>query len=128
MLLDNLFYISSQGVPDDGEKGGEIATCYAVCLNANHSIYEAHFPGNPITPGACIVQMCVEILSHYTGKELSLASLVNAKFLRPICPVTEKKYSIYITSKLEDVEYSANFTIRDADEVCARMKLICRKN
>lgn len=126
MLLDKLFYISNQGAPIDGEMGGENAV-YVICLNSNHSIYAAHFPGNPITPGACIVQMCVEILSHHAGKKLILSSLANAKFLKPLNPEQEKEYAISVACKQEE-GYSANFTIKDADGVCARMKLICRKN
>lgn len=127
MLLDNLFYISNQGAPVEGEKGGESAV-YAVSLNAGNSIFEAHFPGNPITPGACIVQMCVEILSHHTGNELSLSNLLNTKFLKPLCPVLEQEYAISVACKQEGVGYGANITIMDADGVYARMKIICRKN
>ena len=29
-------------------------------LNPDHPIYHAHFPGNPITPGVCIVQIVGE--------------------------------------------------------------------
>lgn len=127
MLLDNLFHISNQGAPVEGEKGGENAV-YAVSLNASNSIYEAHFPGNPITPGACIVQMCVEILSHHTGNEVLLSNLLNTKFLKPLCPVLEKEYAISVACKHEEGGYSANFIIKDADGVYARMKLICKKN
>lgn len=126
MLQDRLFYISSQGVPEEGEKGTENAV-YTVCLNPDHSVYAAHFPGNPITPGACLVQMCVEILSHHTGRELVLSGLTGVKFLHPLRPVPEKEIFVGIAGKREERGYSANLTIKDAETVFARMKLICRK-
>lgn len=59
-----------------------------VRLNAGHYIYGAHFPGNPITPGVCIVQMVGELLSNRVGRPLKLSKIVNLKFVAPISPVT----------------------------------------
>ncbi len=34
---------------------------YQIELNPEHYIYKAHFPGNPITPGVCIIKMITEV-------------------------------------------------------------------
>ena len=36
---------------------------FNVILNPDHLIYKAHFPGQPVTPGVCILQMIRELLS-----------------------------------------------------------------
>lgn len=46
---------------------------YAIELIPSCVIYAAHFPGEPITPGVCIVQM---------GKELHVLHLRNHQFTR----------------------------------------------
>lgn len=79
VLLDELYTISSRTLADGG---GE----FAVHLNADHFIYQAHFPGEPITPGVCILQMCVELLSEYVGRKLTLQCAKNVKYLKIIVP------------------------------------------
>lgn len=79
MLRDSFFKLG-------GIVRGEESVVVNVTLNRSHSIYSAHFPGHPITPGVCIVRMAVEILSLLEGRELSLKGARNIKFLVPIDP------------------------------------------
>ena len=58
-----------------------------IALNVNHPIYHAHFPGNPITPGVCMVQMVVELLEASLQRHLALSRIVNLKFISTISPV-----------------------------------------
>lgn len=76
ILKDSMFTVTG-GTPDK----------VMVKLNADHTIYRAHFPGNPITPGVCIVQMIGELLGDRCGRRLSLTQIVNLKFVAPISPV-----------------------------------------
>ncbi|MBR0037216.1 MAG: hypothetical protein IJP70_06200 [Bacteroidales bacterium] len=71
-------------VTDRQEGNGE--WLYRVRMNAEHPIYQAHFPGYPITPGAMLMQMALELinLSEDTAQELTNAR--NVKFLKPHQP------------------------------------------
>ena len=61
-----------------------------VRLNPEHPIYQAHFPGNPITPGVCIVQMIGELLEEPQGEgTLQLKKIANLKFVAPISPLID---------------------------------------
>ena len=44
-----------------------------IKLHPEHVIYDAHFPGQPITPGVCLVQMIGEILQENMAKLHELA-------------------------------------------------------
>lgn len=79
VLLDNLFSVTSRTLTDGGEE-------FRVHLNADHFIYRAHFPGEPITPGVCILQMCLELLSVHVGRPLVLSCAKNVKYLKIIVP------------------------------------------
>lgn len=57
-----------------------------VRLNAGHEIYRAHFPGSPITPGVCLIQMAVEICATLEGKEFIVREVRDAKFFSPAVP------------------------------------------
>lgn len=64
MFLNNLYRIVDKVVY------GEEARV-TILLNRDSVIYKAHFPGNPITPGACIVEMGREIASLILERTLS---------------------------------------------------------
>ncbi|MDR1406507.1 MAG: glycosyltransferase [Tannerella sp.] len=59
---------------------------YTVVLHKSHFIYRAHFPGNPITPGVCIIQLCKELMECRLEQPLFLRKALNVKFLSVINP------------------------------------------
>ena len=67
---------------------------YEIRLNPSHPIYQAHFPGEPITPGVCIIQIAKELLEHsFCGCShlqqccYELQTVKNVKYLSPISPI-----------------------------------------
>lgn len=84
ILQDNLFTIVSQ----QQEEGN---AAFQVRLNPEWPIYKAHFPGHPITPGVCIVQMIQELLQVLVHRELCLRQAKNVKYVAIVSPeeVTE---------------------------------------
>ena len=55
-------------------------------------IYQAHFPGNPITPGACIIQIAQELYEQLCGHSVEILEVKNAKFLKTITPSPDNRY------------------------------------
>ena len=84
ILQDNLFTIISQ----QAEEG---IAAFQVRLNPEWPIYKAHFPGHPITPGVCIVQMIQELLQILEHRALCLRQAKNVKYVAIVSPeeVTE---------------------------------------
>ena len=79
ILQDNLYTILSQQ-----EEEGHPA--FRVRIHPEWPIYKAHFPGHPITPGVCIVQMVQELLQTFLHRELCLRKAKNVKYLAIISP------------------------------------------
>ncbi len=65
-------------------EGGLSAT---IEMDASNGIFEGHFPGNPIVPGVCTVQMIKELLEHKLGHPLRMTHASNIKYLGFISPV-----------------------------------------
>lgn len=59
---------------------------FTIRLNPEHKIYRAHFPGDPITPGVCIIQIGLELLGLALGCGLELCRVKNVKFLSILRP------------------------------------------
>lgn len=58
-----------------------------VELNRDHDIFKGHFPGNPILPGVCTIQILKELLQIQLGKNLNLAKAGTIKYMSFIDPV-----------------------------------------
>lgn len=57
-----------------------------IALNPAHDIFKGHFPGQPVVPGVCMMQIVKEVLENHLGKKLQLAKADNIKFLSFIDP------------------------------------------
>ena len=55
-------------------------------LNPGHLIYRGHFPGNPVVPGVCQIQMVKELVEKSVNRRLRLTFSDNIKFLSMINP------------------------------------------
>ena len=79
VLKDSLYSIQKK-------QQQESAVCYDLALHADHFIYQAHFPGEPITPGVCVIQMAKELLEDHLQRPLAVSTVKNVKFLNVISP------------------------------------------
>lgn len=57
-----------------------------IFVNQNHDIFKGHFPGNPIMPGVCMMQIIKELTEQITKSTLILKTLTNVKFMALINP------------------------------------------
>lgn len=81
---------------------------FVVELNPESEIYKAHFPGQPITPGACILQIVDDMFHNMPEtKGLQLAEIVNLKFLSPIDPRVSTRVDVKMTYNQETCQVKA---------------------
>jgi 3-hydroxyacyl-[acyl-carrier-protein] dehydratase len=83
---------------------------YILSLNKEHPIYKAHFPGNPIMPGVCIIQLCKELMEQQTGETLFLQKIHNVKFLSVIDPRVVDAIQVSF-SKISVLEEGYKFSV-----------------
>ena len=119
MTLKNDFYSITQAQhTDNGVK-------YTVHLNANHFIYEAHFPGNPITPGVCITQIVKELTEELVQKPLFLKVVKNIKFTQIINPLQYSEVIFSISTPREDENgYKVSASVECGSETFAKLSLM----
>lgn len=94
MLLNKLYKIVSFGLSEAGDK-----ISAQIFLNKEDPVFEGHFPGNPILPGVCTVQIVRELLEHALGKKLMLIRAGNIKYLGFISPVTTPEIQLELVVK-----------------------------
>lgn len=77
-----------------------------IFLNKDHDIFKGHFPGNPVTPGVCMIQIVKELTEEFTGSSLFLKTASNVKFMAIINPfeTPDLKIQLDITENEGDVK------------------------
>ena len=55
-----------------------------LIINATHKIFNGHFPGQPVVPGVCMLQMVKEIMEQVIEKKTDLIKSSEIKFLAVI--------------------------------------------
>jgi 3-hydroxymyristoyl/3-hydroxydecanoyl-(acyl carrier protein) dehydratase len=120
MILNNHFYtVEEQRQTDNG-------WICRLSLNASHPIYQAHFPGHPVTPGVCIIQLAKEIASLCYAKPFFLCGVKNAKFLRVINPLEQTQVFVHLLSCKTDEQgkFVVSMAIRDDASLFSSLTLI----
>jgi 3-hydroxyacyl-[acyl-carrier-protein] dehydratase len=64
--------------------------------NASHAIFAGHFPGNPVVPGVCMLQLVQEIMEDALQKKLLLRESGQIKFLQFINPRNHPQVQLQI--------------------------------
>ncbi len=95
MLIEGLYIIKEL-------KNTDSAITAKITLNANHEIFEGHFPDNPIMPGVCMMQIIKELIEEVLLKELFLQTSTNIKFMAKINPETHPDLLLNISYNEED--------------------------
>ena len=120
LFRNNLYFIDAAQRTEDG-------AVYTLRLNPDHVIYQAHFPGEPITPGVCILQIGQELLSDAVEAPLEMDGAKNVKFLSVLrpdgTPVTVQVRKIEIESET----VKAQIEFKSVDTPVAKISLSCRK-
>lgn len=57
-----------------------------IQLHKEHPIFEGHFPGNPVTPGVCMIQIIKEVVEEHLQLKLFIQRISNVKFTALINP------------------------------------------
>ena len=53
---------------------------------ADHPAFPGHFPGDPVVPGALLLDRALALISAARGHSYEALSVCQAKFLRPVRP------------------------------------------
>ena len=93
MLKDIFFHIAGQ-VPVEQDLSSAIKTGYIVDLDSGHPVYNGHFPGNPVVPGACQIEMIRELLGVYMKHDVRFVKADNVKYLSMINPLENNRLEI----------------------------------
>lgn len=115
-MLLNDFYTITEFNPAEGTVEAQLE------INAGHRIFEGHFPGQPVTPGVCMMQMIKEIAEKTVNQKLQLKKAGDLKFLAIIDPSQNNKVSAKLAYTESDGLLNVSATIFKEDLVHFKFK------
>jgi 3-hydroxyacyl-[acyl-carrier-protein] dehydratase len=77
-------------------------------LNPEHEIFKGHFPGQPVVPGVCMLQMVKELMETVVDKAMMLSKGNELKFLAVIDP---RQYNLINAEVNYTIEAGSAFNI-----------------
>ena len=106
MLQGDFFHITTLQTVDNTVK-------VLLEINPAHAIFEGHFPGQPVVPGVCLMQMVKEIAEKVLGKETRLVKADQVKFL-----------ALLIPAENQPLQMELNFRARENRETGVDARLV----
>jgi 3-hydroxyacyl-[acyl-carrier-protein] dehydratase len=97
---------------------------FSIQFNPSHPVYQAHFPGNPVTPGVCIIQMVGELAMEHLKCKLFLRKVSKVRFLNVIQPVENEEINLTLSVSGEGQMYQVAATVFSGEHVFSRLSLI----
>jgi 3-hydroxyacyl-[acyl-carrier-protein] dehydratase len=98
MLLKDFYKVISL------EQAGENKHLVQIHINAEHEVFKGHFPGNPIMPGVCMMQIIKELTEQISESSLFMQSLSNVKFMALINPFNTPELRLELDISMEDAD------------------------
>lgn len=105
---------------EKAENGKFIAT---INLNKEHEIFKGHFPGNPVTPGVCMMQIVKELSEEFTGLKLFLKTASNVKFMAIINPFETPELKLQLDITQNEGEVKVKNTTSFGETIALKMSV-----
>ena len=100
MLLNDFYRIIEEKKSEEDITDGTLKhQFYKLKLNGSHPVFEGHFPGNPVVPGVCQIEMIRELVGRVSGIDFKLSDADNIKFLAMISPALYPEVSMNLDVK-----------------------------
>ncbi len=88
----------------------------------DHPVYGGHFPGRPVVPGACMLEIVKELMERGLGHAVTLREAGNIKFPSALLPSGTDAVSFTIDRVATEQGWRATATVRSGDRLNASFK------
>jgi 3-hydroxyacyl-[acyl-carrier-protein] dehydratase len=121
LLLNDLYTIQSLS-----ETGNQILA--SVLLRADHPIFLGHFPGQPVLPGVCMMEMITEIAGEQLKDTFRISGAPLVKFLLMIDPEKSPLIDIEIKYHQEKEHLATSGKIYRGSAIFMKFQFVLSSN
>ena len=94
-----------------------------ISINKQSHIFKGHFRGQPVVPGACMLQLIRDVLEKALEKPLQLKRAASIKFLSMIDPYVTNEVQLDILYKVgDDSSLAVAAKLAAGDVICLKFQ------
>ena len=116
MLIKDYYTIENVLKQDDG------IVRFDISLNADCSVYEGHFPGEPVSPGVCNIQMIKECAEQVAGKPLLMNNLQQCRLTTLVTPLQHPQVEVTLALEAKADTYKLKATLGKGTDTYLELK------
>lgn len=117
MLLPHLYKILSSIAK------GQMEHEFVVEINPDDQLFNGHFPGRPVLPGVCTIQIVKECICSVLDRDLHFMSISQCKFMGMVDPYIDNRLTISVCYKIEDArQTTVNASVSNSGRVVSKIK------
>lgn len=98
MILEGNYYKIDTMRTEEG------AACFGLRLLPECTVYRGHFPGSPVCPGACNIELLRECFGKWMGRRYFIASIKQCRMLAVLTPDIDETLELRLTLASETAE------------------------
>ena len=115
MLINDYYTI-------EGTATHEGAHLYHIRLNPECQVYQGHFPGEPVSPGVCNIQMLKELAEQTIGRRLFMSNLNLCRLTTLVTPQEHPTMTATLIIDEKDGAYKLRATLGNGETTYLEMK------
>lgn len=117
MLLENKFYkVLSENRTD------ALTAEYCLSILPECTVYDGHFPGDPVCPGVCNIETIKECAMLLTGESLRYNSIKQCRLTALATPTVCPELKVQLNLSPSETGYGIQATISDENQVYMILK------
>lgn len=117
MLLENKFYkVLSENRTD------AFTSEYCLSILPECTVYDGHFPGDPVCPGVCNIETIKECAMLLTGESLRYNSIKQCRLTALATPTVCPELKVQLNLSPSETGYGIQATISDKNQVYMILK------
>jgi 3-hydroxyacyl-[acyl-carrier-protein] dehydratase len=93
-----------------------------LSINQDSEIFNGHFPGQPVVPGACMLQVVKDILEAALDNTLRLKTAGHLKFISMIDPRITQSIELVITYTVDNGQVTATAQLLCDEAACFKFQ------
>jgi 3-hydroxyacyl-[acyl-carrier-protein] dehydratase len=94
-----------------------------LMVNDASEILAGHFPGQPVVPGACILQLVKDVLETALNSKLRLKTAQQMKFMNMVIPGDDQRLRLSISyGNLDEGSFAVQAALDNNETVCFKFQ------
>lgn len=115
MLVSNYYKIDRRECTDNVHR-------FFISLCPDCEVYKGHFPGTPVSPGVCNIQMVKECAEGVVGKQLLMNNLQLCRLTTLVTPIEHPQVEVVLSIEQTDDVYKLKASIGKGEDKYLDMK------